>query len=106
MMTRRTLLAVGITAPVFAPQTDAGAQPRDARVLDRRILANVEEKWIKTRFVLEDWMETGRLKPREMWPKVMTNAIRGSFSLGYQEAGIAEQIVNGVRTGKIAPNQE
>jgi hypothetical protein len=102
MMTRRTLLAVGLIAPVFAPLADAGGQPSTAQGLDRRTLANVEEKWITSRFTLDQWMETGRLKPREVWPKVKGNIVRGSFNLGYREAGVAEKIVNGVRTGKIA----
>ena len=45
---------------------------------------------------------TYRLQPRENWPKTKRNIVRGNFNLGYQEAGKAEVIENGVRTGRIA----
>lgn len=102
MITRRTVLGVGIALPVFAPLSDAGAQPYDANGLDRRTLANVEEKWMKSRFLLDQWMETGRLKKSDAWPRTKASIVRGSFSIGYHETGKAEVIENGVRTGKIA----
>ena len=62
MMYRRLLLGSALAGPAFC---EASAQPYDANGLDRRPLSNVEDKWIKTRFIIDDWMETGRLKPRD-----------------------------------------
>ena len=107
-----TAVALGALAPALCP-TPVAAQSRAeldkvlrrkvlANGLDRRTLSNVEDKWIKTRFVIDEWMETGRLKPREDWPRAKQNMIRGNFNLGYKEAGKAEVIEKGVRTGRIA----
>ena len=102
MMTRRTAFGTAIGATLVSGLAEASAQPYDSNGLDRRTLSNVEDKWIKTRFIIDQWMETGRLQPRDTWPKTKRNIVRGNFNLGYQETGKAEVIENGVRTGRIA----
>ena len=102
MMTRRTILGTTLATPVLCGLSEGAAQPYDANGLDRRTLSNVEDKWITTRFTIDQWMESGRLRPRDAWPKAKQNIVRGNFNLGYREAGKAEVIENGVRTGRIA----
>lgn len=101
-MARRRFLGTAIAVPTLCGLSEAAAQPYDGNGLDRRTLENVERAWMKTRFVMDQWMETGRLKPRDVWPAAKQNIVRGSFNLGYREAGKAEVIENGVRTGRIA----
>lgn len=102
MMLRRRTFALPLAASTLPGLSEAAAQPYDSNGLDRRTLENVERAWVKTRFIVDEWMETGRLKPRDAWPKSKQNIVRGSFNLGYRETGKAEVIENGVRTGRIA----
>lgn len=102
MMSRRRAFALPLAASAASGLSEATAQPYDANGLDRRTLENVERAWVKTRFLMDEWMETGRLKSRDAWPKSKQNIVRGSFNLGYRETGKAEVIENGVRTGRIA----
>ena len=101
MILRRVVLGAAVATPLAAGLSEASAQPYDGNGLDPRTLENVEDKWITTRFVIDQWMETGRLS-RDKWPRTKEAIVRGSFNLGYREAGKAEVIENGVRTGRIA----
>ena len=101
-MRRRHAIALPLAAAAFPGLSETAAQPYDANGLDRRTLEDVERAWVKTRFIMDEWMETGRLKPRDAWPMAKQNIVRGSFDLGYRETGKAEVIENGVRTGRIA----
>lgn len=102
MMTRRTFFWAAIAAPALPVVSPAIAQPYDANGLDRRTLENIERSWIKTRFLMDQWMEAGRLKNRAVWPDAKQFLVRGTFDVGYRETGKAERIVNGVRTGQLA----
>ena len=102
MMLRRRTFALPLAASALPGLSEATAQPYDANGLDRRTLENVERAWVKMRFMADEWMETGRVKPRDAWSKAKQNIVRGSFSVGYRETGKAEVIENGVRTGRIA----
>ena len=102
MMTRRTFFWAAIAAPALPAVSPAVAQPYDANGLDRRTLESIEWSWIKTRFLMDQWMETGRLQNRDAWPKAKQLIVRGTFDVGNQETGKAEKIVNGVRTGQLA----
>ena len=66
MMTRRTFFWAAIAAPVLPVISRAVAQPYDANGLDRRTLENVEGAWVKTRFLMDQWMETLGLTTRTL----------------------------------------